>query len=217
MRQNRQKLTPKYRFLSGSIVFCSTLYTSLVQVTFSLPTKLRDWPPSASCGIMTLRLCSSSTSFGLVRSPNHENVRLILTRIVCAIIARDHRSLNDILRYFMKERQFVTDSYRLFAAVNRICAKDNLSYNNAPTQKFLLRQIKAVDHSLLAPGSRTSKIFEEKATLTGRDYNGDPVAATEMDVVLLVLYGHILYAGQSYAYSLSMSGLPLEPGPLIFA
>ena len=102
----------------------------------------------------------------------------------------------------MKEYQFVTDGYRLFSALNRLCDSDNLWYNCGPSQKYILRQLKAVDFSLLGGGRRKS-LFQERASYTTKDDNGNQLRAQEMDVALLMLYGHILYAGKSYAYAVS--------------
>lgn len=74
----------------------------------------------------------------------------------------------------------------------------------------MLRQIKAIDYTLPAsptrpsPITRTrSSIYQERATLTTKDEQGNPIGAEEMDVSLLVLYGHILYAGTSFTNALN--------------
>ena len=102
----------------------------------------------------------------------------------------------------MKEYQFVTDAYRLFATLNRLTTSDHSSYHGGPSQKFLLRQIKAMDFSLLGHG-RDQRINQEKTPYTTRDDDGNRIYAADLDVALLMLYGHILYAGKSYAYAVS--------------
>lgn len=69
----------------------------------------------------------------------------------------------------------------------------------------MLRQIKAMDFSIPdGPNdSRPSKavresIYRERATLTTRDESGEAIPADQLDVALLVLYGHILYSGNSF-------------------
>jgi general transcription factor 3C polypeptide 3 (transcription factor C subunit 4) len=76
--------------------------------------------------------------------------------------------------------------------------------------KFMLRQIKAMDYTLPddTTGLRPSKpvresIYQERARLSTRDENGEPIPAEEMDVALLVLYGHILYSGNSFLPALN--------------
>lgn len=109
----------------------------------------------------------------------------------------------------MKEYQFVTDGYRLFSALNRLSDTENSWYNCGPSQKYILRQLKAVDFSLLGD-SRRKSLFQERASYTTKDDNGNQIRAQEMDVVLLMLYGHILYAGKSYAYAVSTSERPIQ-------
>ena len=104
----------------------------------------------------------------------------------------------------MREYQFVTDGYRLFSAFNRLSDSENSWYNCGPSQKHILRQLKAVDFSLLGDARRKS-LFQERASYTTKDENGNQIRAQEMDVALLMLYGHILYAGKSYAYAVSTS------------
>lgn len=102
----------------------------------------------------------------------------------------------------MKEYQFVTDGYRLFSALNRLCDSENSWYNCGPSQKYILRQLKAVDFSLLGETRRKS-LFQERASYSTKDSEGKPIRADDMDVALLMLYGHILYAGRSYSYAVS--------------
>lgn len=109
----------------------------------------------------------------------------------------------NVARWFTKEYQFVTDSYRLFAALNRLCDKENAWYNCSPSQKYVLRQLKAMDYSLVDK-ARNKTLFHERASYTTRDETGNPIHATDLDIGLLMLYGHILYFGRSYAYSISL-------------
>lgn len=128
--------------------------------------------------------------------------QVLMYHKACALIGNDDEMLCNVARWFMKEYQFVTDSYRLFAALNRLCESDNSWYNCGPSQKYILRQLKAVDFSFVGDAHRKS-LFQERASYTTKDSNGNPVHAEEMDVALLMLYGHILYAGKSYAYAVS--------------
>ena len=104
----------------------------------------------------------------------------------------------------MKEYQFVTDGYRFFSALNRLCDSENSWFNCAPSQKYILRQLKAIDFSLA--GDATSKnMFQGRASYTTKDSKGNPIRADDMDVALLMLYGHVLYAGKSYTNAVSKS------------
>ena len=109
--------------------------------------------------------------------------------------------MSKVSRWFIKEYQLITDGYRLFSALNRLCDTDNSWFNCSPSQKFILRQIKAVDFSLIGDSYRKS-IFQERAGYS-RDNTGKLTQATDVDIVLLMLYGQILYAGKSFTFALS--------------
>ncbi|PGH19184.1 hypothetical protein AJ80_04154 [Polytolypa hystricis UAMH7299] len=129
----------------------------------------------------------------------------------CAIRVKDEETLSNIARWFMKEYQFVTDTYRLFAALSRLCGDPDKSlFQSSPSMKFMLRQIKAIDYTLPDDSSKSgpvyrtrASIYNERAALTTRDESGQPIPAEDMDVALLVLYGHILYAGSSFTNALN--------------
>lgn len=107
-------------------------------------------------------------------------------------------------RYFMREYQFTTDSYRMYAAIARLCQSPVSWYCSGPEQKYMLRQVKAMDFNLVDK-TRRQRGYAEKAGYTSQDKDGKPILNDDMDVALLMLYGHILYSGTSYAYSLSTS------------
>ncbi|KAK2734615.1 transcription factor TFIIIC subunit tfc4 [Onygenales sp. PD_40] len=129
----------------------------------------------------------------------------------CAIRLKDEETLSNICRWFMKEYQFVTDAYRLFATLSRLCGDPRKSlFHSSPSMKFMLRQIKAIDYTLpndpfkSTPAHRTrASVFQERAALTTKDASGQLIPAEDMDVALLVLYGHILYAGTSFTNALN--------------
>lgn len=140
----------------------------------------------------------------------------IETYTACALLGNDDETLCNIARWFMKEYQFVTDGYRLFSALNRLSDCENYWYNSGPSQKYILRQLKAVDFSLLGDARRKS-LFQERASYTTRDENGNQIRAQDMDITLLMLYGHILYTGKSYAYAVSTSEGPSNAWQIIMA
>lgn len=121
----------------------------------------------------------------------------------CALAGNDDETLCNVARWFMKEYQFVTEAYSLFSALNKTCDSENSWYNCGPSQKYILRQLKAVDFSLLGE-TRRKNLSQERASYSTKDSNGNPIQAEDMDVALLMLYGHILYAGKSYAFAVSM-------------
>ena len=127
---------------------------------------------------------------------------LHLIRTACALAAHDDEAICTASRWVTKEFQFTTDAYRLHAALNRLCHGPNTWYNSSPSQKYILRQIKAMDFSLVGDDDRT-RFFIEKASYSAKDDEGNFFINDDMDVVLLLLYGEMLYSGTSYTYALS--------------
>jgi general transcription factor 3C polypeptide 3 (transcription factor C subunit 4) len=121
----------------------------------------------------------------------------------CAVLANDEETCVSACRYFMKDYQFTTDTYRMFAALTRLCQSPISWYSSGPTQKYMLRQIKAMDYGLVDDDARR-KYFSEKGSYSAQDESGRLIVNKDMDVALLMVYGHILYTGTSYAYALSM-------------
>jgi general transcription factor 3C polypeptide 3 (transcription factor C subunit 4) len=68
--------------------------------------------------------------------------------------------------------------------------------------KFMLRQIKAMDFTLPdaddKPKAPRQSVWRERAALSTKDEHGKDIPASELDIALLVLYGHILYSGNSF-------------------
>lgn len=120
-------------------------------------------------------------------------------------------------RWFMVQYQFATDSYRMFAALMRMCHSPISWYSSGPTQKFVLRQIKTMDYAV-SNETRRKVIHRDKATYSHMDKHGRPIINEELDVNLLMVYGHILIAGASYLYALNYfhRALALDPeNPMI--
>jgi general transcription factor 3C polypeptide 3 (transcription factor C subunit 4) len=91
-----------------------------------------------------------------------------------------------------------TDGSRMFALVSYLCQSPVSWYTSGPAQKFILRQIKAIDVTHEEVASQMGDI-----SLTNK-----PVVGTaeerKLDVCLLMLYGHILFTSTSYTYALGM-------------
>ena len=114
----------------------------------------------------------------------------------------DSETICGVARYFIKEYPFVTDGYRLFVALNRVCHGRGAFFNSTPSQKFMLRQLKAIDIPILHEEEKLT--FGRKSVAMRLQTNADTdIMAPEMDVALLMLYGHILYSGTSYTSALS--------------
>lgn len=59
-----------------------------------------------------------------------------------------------------------------------------------------------MDYALVDEEAR-KRFFSERGSYSAVDNSGQPIINDDMDVALLMLYGHILYAGTSYQYALS--------------
>jgi general transcription factor 3C polypeptide 3 (transcription factor C subunit 4) len=111
----------------------------------------------------------------------------------------------------MRDYQFTTDAYRTFAAVIRMCHAPTHWYNDNTSQKYVLRQVKTMDYALVSQEVRDKhfKDQKDKVSYSRTDENGEHVVNDDMDIVLLMVYGHLLYASQSYTHALSKHILPI--------
>jgi general transcription factor 3C polypeptide 3 (transcription factor C subunit 4) len=80
-----------------------------------------------------------------------------------------------------------SDSYRMFALLSNLCQSPVSWYTSGPAQKYILRQIKAMDEA-----------YTGDETNSERRENGETV----LDACVLMLYGHILFTSTSYTYAL---------------
>lgn len=93
-------------------------------------------------------------------------------------------------RHLMRDGA-MTDSSRMFALLSSLCQSPVSWYTSGPAQKFILRQIKAMDDA-------------HEAAQTVRETNSSTDITTQpvLDACLLMLYGHILFTSTSYTYAL---------------
>jgi hypothetical protein len=105
-------------------------------------------------------------------------------------------------KWFMQIYQFRSDGYRLYylSLGTGITAQDQ--FRLATDQKFLLRQIKAIDVELTGEQSAGAAVIVEVDGV-------EPVEIKAHSPVLLTLYGHRLAAGGSFAAA--QSHLPYSP------
>jgi len=111
--------------------------------------------------------------------------------LACAVISGDEEQCISAARFFMREYMHCTDSYRIMAALCRVCQAPASWYSSGPVQKFILRQIRMLD----------------KATTASN--GGGGTGNSELDVCLLTIYGHIMFTTASYTYALSKSPSPI--------
>ncbi len=121
---------------------------------------------------------------------------------LCALLASDEEVCVAKARYFMVTYQFTTDSYRLFGALARAIQSPVSWYSSGPSQKYILRQIKCMDLALVDEEFR-GKMSSEKGTYSVFAEDGSAIENKDMDICLIMLYGHILFTGQSYAFALN--------------
>lgn len=129
--------------------------------------------------------------------------------VACAVFCGDEETCVAVARFFMRDERYAPDSYRLFTALCRACQAPVSWYASGPAQKFILRQIKAMDARLSqaqretgragAPGAPGREATAADEGLQDRE-DGGSIAAN-----LLMLYGHIMFTSTSYVYALSSS------------
>lgn len=170
---------------------------------------------------------------------HHDSVALLqiyTCYFTCALELHDERTLLfTVGRWFVKEYRFCTDAYRLFAALNLLYIDENggkpsanqSEFRNPTTQKFILRQMGVLDARLpedynehgeegLMPRfmrttfARGLDNVQEDGLVD--DFTED-LKPKEMDVVLLCLYGHIMFAGDTFVSALNYfyRALTLDP------
>jgi len=169
------------------------------------------------------------------------NAQLLIhtTYLACCLALRDQATLvNVVLRWFLRTYQFCTDAYRLLAAMNLVfpyanekhgkeAVNSNLVFRSSPSQKFMFRQIMSMDLNLptdyhpeefgpvpdFMRRTRDQLQKDDRNTAVPDAALNEGITPGEMDVVLLTLYGHLLYAGGSFPSALSyfFRALSLDP------
>jgi len=122
----------------------------------------------------------------------------MLTTTACAIYAGDEETCVSISRQIMRDHVLSSDSFRLFSLLCRLCQSSISWYSSGPAQKFILRQIKAMDAAVTASGNAP-------AGASGH---------THLDVSPLMLYGHILFTSTSYVYAIRKFPFLSRPSPI---
>ncbi|KAI1412891.1 TPR-like protein [Hypoxylon sp. FL1857] len=151
------------------------------------------------------KICESARDATVFKSK--EDMFLIhVTWAACALRGRDEETCVATARWIMREYQYDTDPFRMFSALSRLCPSPASWYASGPVQKYMLRQIKLMDRAITAGAAEDSG--EEDAAPTGRVYQGK-----ELDITLLMVYGHILFISNSFTFALNyfMRAYSLDP------
>jgi general transcription factor 3C polypeptide 3 (transcription factor C subunit 4) len=132
-------------------------------------------------------------------------------KTACAILASDEETCIAVARYFLRENPYSSDPYRMFATLSRLVQSPSSWYHSGPAQKFMLRQIRAMDETLQKQQQQQQQ-QRKKAKKTKRqstrhdEPEGEEVTKAgfkQLDVVLLTLYGHILLSSASFPPALN--------------
>ncbi|PUU76293.1 hypothetical protein B9Z19DRAFT_1194856 [Tuber borchii] len=146
-------------------------------------------------------VCNAAKDANVFYHSKKRTFIIYVTWLACAIHVGDSDSCSTLSRWFMTTFQFTTEAYNLFTA-SITASKNGLEvFHNNANQKYLLRQIKAMDQVL------TGERKTGAANLTGEcpsgSASGEKYVPKEADVGLIMLYAHILASGKSYLSALN--------------
>ncbi|KAF7191714.1 Transcription factor tau subunit sfc4 [Pseudocercospora fuligena] len=112
--------------------------------------------------------------------------------IHCGQVFNDSQYLIELSRDIIKDGQCRSgESYQLFAALNRFSFGSNW-FSAGPTQKFMLRQVKALDFMAMTPEMREGFDWSAQApTLEKRSAEPTDDGA-ELNAGVLLTYGHMV-------------------------
>jgi general transcription factor 3C polypeptide 3 (transcription factor C subunit 4) len=111
----------------------------------------------------------------------------------CALALNDEERCIAVAREFMRDSSSMSDPTRMFSLMCRLCQSPVSWYASGPTQKYILRQIRIIDAAHLRAATGEG---------TGLD-SSSAQNIPQLDVCLLMLYGHILFTSSSYTFALS--------------
>ncbi|KAI2626665.1 TPR-like protein [Hypoxylon sp. NC1633] len=142
------------------------------------------------------KVCESARDSTIFSKSKEDLFLIYVTWAACALRGRDEEMCIASARFLMREYQYDTDPFRMFAALSRLCPSPASWYASGPVQKYMLRQIKLMDRAITAAGADDSG--DEDGPPTGRVY-----PSKDLDITLLMIYGHILFISNSFTYALN--------------
>ena len=129
---------------------------------------------------------------------------------VCSIKLGDEEQLQNAARWFVKSFGYSANAYNFYTiahhAYNGIHPRT--VYNNGPSQKFMLRQLKSIDWAVMSSEARELSSFAdlEKKLYARREEehvaSGELLPEKHLPSALSA-YAHMLMSGGSYAIALS--------------
>ncbi|KAK5988747.1 RNA-binding protein VTS1 [Cladobotryum mycophilum] len=139
------------------------------------------------------QICQSAKDSTVFQSSEH-NFTIYIAWSVCAIYTNDEEKCVTIARHLMRDGA-ISDSYRMFALLSKLCQSPVSWYTSGPAQKYILRQIKAID------AGHEVAIHDQGSDSRVGQAGVNPMEIN-IDICLLMLYGHILFTSTSYTYAL---------------
>ena len=197
--------------------FHSISFSSWLDVFLEYALILSSHPslPPATRKESSYKLVRDTLRSSVFRHSHPSLLRIHTVWLAIALHLKDEQILfNTILRWFIKEHVFCTDAYRLLGAVNLLFPHHPHNNTSSATQvfahpnaqKFLWRHILTLDHHLPlsynSPGDDDLPVPEFMRRERPELLSPTTVSPTEMDVVLLTVYGQMAYAGGSFVGAL---------------
>lgn len=155
------------------------------------------------------------TCYDLLQTTHYANIwyhslessqQIHATWLACALLMNDEERLTSVSRWYMSQWPNNPGGYQIFAAVSRLFSGQGNWFNAGPTQKYMLRAIKALDFHLLTDKARERYAFTGQE-ISSYTQNGkkkpNHVGLEELDPGLFAVYGHILVAAQSWPSALN--------------
>ncbi|OQV09427.1 Tetratricopeptide repeat-containing protein [Cladophialophora immunda] len=157
-------------------------------------------------------------------------LHIYVTYLACTLALQDERTMSTVvLRWFLRTFQFNSEGYRLFAAMNLLFTRPGAVFRSRATHQYLFKQIVQMDANLpidydpegygpvpdfmrqsgAENASRNrdndeeAPVPHEKDVQSQQHQRQNMTKTKEMNVDLLMLYGHVLYAGGGFTSALS--------------
>jgi general transcription factor 3C polypeptide 3 (transcription factor C subunit 4) len=113
---------------------------------------------------------------------------------------KDSGLATNVARWMSRRDPTEEDPYRLFIVLARLCrplpTKKGMTFHSGPSQKFVLRQIKAIDKATL---EQREAHIDTRDVVTSQESSEKP----RLSPVLLMLYGQMLMIGGSLTSALN--------------
>lgn len=121
----------------------------------------------------------------------------------CTFRANDVKASNEAFRTYFYSHQFYNDAFRLYGYLLSSGSEAGELYNSTQNQKFILRQVKAID----------SIVQKREITGAAKVVDQEMTNIETENPLLLALYGFLLLEGKSYVPSLEYLNRAYELAP----